>query len=253
MTDSKFPRWNFGLAGRHLPEVLRGGDRVIPLCLSIAAVALLGVTPAAADSCEALASLSLPHATITLAEAVSSAGWPMTVTGRTGSPHAPFCRIAATIKPTSDSDIKVEVWMPSIRLERRFSGRGQRWMVGGNQLQHDGQCALQRIRYRFDRYWPCWQQRQFRVRASGKANRLRVPVGARDDHGIQVHHRGFLRRCAAFFVLERLLGRRQARSERGAALPRRFRRHRRWIAGRQLDGPRSASHLGCTGGAQGRC
>src|ERR1700723_281387 len=93
--------------------MLRGGDPVSPFCLSIAAAALLGVTPAAADSCEALAKLSLPHATITLAEPVNSVGWPVTVTGRTGSSHPPFCRIAATLKPTSDSDIKVEVWMPA--------------------------------------------------------------------------------------------------------------------------------------------
>jgi feruloyl esterase len=81
--------------------------------LSIGAAALMAVTPAAADFCEGLAKLTLPHATITSAEPVSSAGWPVVVNGRAVSSHPPFCRVAATLKPTGDSDIKVEVWMPA--------------------------------------------------------------------------------------------------------------------------------------------
>jgi feruloyl esterase len=104
--------------------MLRGGDPLSRICLSLAAAALIAVTPAAADSCEALANLSLPHATISLDEPVSSTGWPVTVTGQTRSSHPPFCRIAATLKPTGDSDIKVEVWMPASDWNGDFQAVG---------------------------------------------------------------------------------------------------------------------------------
>ena len=35
-----------------------------------------------------------------------------------------FCRVAATLTPSSDSDIKIEVWLPTCRLEREVPGRG---------------------------------------------------------------------------------------------------------------------------------
>jgi hypothetical protein len=99
-----------GIIRRMLAHVSRnrGGDSGEPSLSVDCCVALLSVTPAPADSCEALTNLSLPATTITLAESVNSAGWPVAVTGRTGS-HSPFCRIAATLKTTADSDIKVEV------------------------------------------------------------------------------------------------------------------------------------------------
>src|SRR6202167_3617481 len=76
----------------------------------------------AAPSCETLANLALPHATVTLAQA-EGAGQLTLPTGAVptfpGFPAPNFgnlpaiCRVAATLKPTSDSDIKVEVWMPA--------------------------------------------------------------------------------------------------------------------------------------------
>ncbi len=35
-----------------------------------------------------------------------------------------FCRVAATLTPTSDSEIGIEVWMPAVDLERKFEGVG---------------------------------------------------------------------------------------------------------------------------------
>ena len=54
-------------------------------------------------------------ATITLAETVA-AGRFTQANGRGGGPFATlpaFCRVAATLKPTSDSEIKIEVWLPA--------------------------------------------------------------------------------------------------------------------------------------------
>jgi hypothetical protein len=66
--------------------------------------------PAAAQGveCEQLASVQLTNASITLAQRYPSG--PFT-SGRTFQVPA-FCRVAVTARPTADSDIKVEVWLP---------------------------------------------------------------------------------------------------------------------------------------------
>jgi feruloyl esterase len=62
---------------------------------------------AAALSCEQLASLALPHVAITSAQAVSAGATPR-------APEGPaICRVTATLTPTSDSDIKMELWLPA--------------------------------------------------------------------------------------------------------------------------------------------
>ena len=74
---------------------------------------------AAAATCESLASLSLPDATITSAQVVAAGEFVPPSGGRAGrgaNPFKdlpPFCRVVATLTPTSDSDIKVEVWLPA--------------------------------------------------------------------------------------------------------------------------------------------
>src|SRR5271170_6531348 len=77
-------------------------------------LAVLTCLPAFAASCDSLARLSLPDTTITLAES----------TGKTAE-LPPFCRIAATLRPTSDSDIKIEVWLP-------ISGWNGKYQAVGN-------------------------------------------------------------------------------------------------------------------------
>src|SRR5271166_4532459 len=77
--------------------------------------------PLAAATCENLANLALPHATVTLAETVAAGQLslpPGVVPTFPGFPAPnfsklpPFCRVAVILKPTSDSEIKIEVWMP---------------------------------------------------------------------------------------------------------------------------------------------
>ncbi len=70
-------------------------------------LALTVTASASAATCESLTSLALPNATITSAQSTNSAG------AAGGSQVLPaFCRVSATIRPTSDSDIKIEVWLP---------------------------------------------------------------------------------------------------------------------------------------------
>ena len=81
-------------------------------------VLAVGGARAEAASCESLASVALPQTTVTAAETVAAgafvpAGPPPSALGRRLLAAAPaFCRVAATITPTSDSDIKIEVWLP---------------------------------------------------------------------------------------------------------------------------------------------
>ncbi|HEV3334494.1 MAG TPA: tannase/feruloyl esterase family alpha/beta hydrolase [Bryobacteraceae bacterium] len=79
---------------------------------------LLSAVPAAAASCDRLASLSLPHASITLAQSVAAgqfaapgSGGPVGAAAFRALPA--FCRIAATLQPVPDSAIRIEVWMPA--------------------------------------------------------------------------------------------------------------------------------------------
>jgi len=82
------------------------------------AVCALTVAPiAAASSCESLASLKIPDTTITTAESVAAGAFtPPGARGGRGAAQADlpaFCRVAATLKPSSDSDIKIELWVPA--------------------------------------------------------------------------------------------------------------------------------------------
>jgi feruloyl esterase len=98
---------------------------------SLSAIWLLAAAPAAAASCESLTSLTLPDTTITLAQPVA-AGEFTAPAGAANAPGGPapfkglpaFCRVAATLKPTSDSDIKIEVWMPASGWNGKFQAVG---------------------------------------------------------------------------------------------------------------------------------
>jgi feruloyl esterase len=92
----------------------------------VAFAALSGVgAAAAADTCTGLLNLALPDTTINAATPVDAGTF--TAPDGTSFPQFPvprFCRVAATLAPTSDSNIKIEVWLP-------YSGwRGGYWGTG---------------------------------------------------------------------------------------------------------------------------
>jgi len=70
----------------------------------------------ATTSCEGLTSLAFPDATITLAEIVER--------GPSDRAAVAHCRVTATLRPSSDSDIKIELWMPTANWNRRFQAVG---------------------------------------------------------------------------------------------------------------------------------
>ena len=84
---------------------------------------------AQAATCESLTSLKLPDTTITLAETVAAGAFKPPAGGRGGGAQAfadlpAFCRVAATLRPTPESDIKIEVWMPQAGWNGKFQGVG---------------------------------------------------------------------------------------------------------------------------------
>jgi feruloyl esterase len=87
----------------------------------------LGATTATTQSCANLASLSLPGTTITAAESVSAGSFtppPASGAARPLRDLPAFCRVAATLTPTSDSDIKIEVWLPTETWNGNFQAVG---------------------------------------------------------------------------------------------------------------------------------
>jgi feruloyl esterase len=84
---------------------------------------------AAAQSCEALTSLKLPDTTITMAQTVAAGAFTPPAGGRGGggaqfADLPAFCRVAATLKPSPESDIKVEFWLPAAGWNGKFQATG---------------------------------------------------------------------------------------------------------------------------------
>ena len=101
---------------------------------SLLSIVLFASLAGAAVPCETLSSLKLSNTTITTAELVEAGKFVAPGQARGAAPRGDnaaadgrggrgpqvsvyanlpaFCRVAATLKPTTDSEIKVEVWMP---------------------------------------------------------------------------------------------------------------------------------------------
>ena len=87
----------------------------------------------AATPCTGLKSVSIPNTTITMAESVPAGNFVPPAGGGGGGQRGAqpaalavpaFCRVAATLEPTSDSEIDMEVWLPE-------SWNGKFQFVGG--------------------------------------------------------------------------------------------------------------------------
>lgn len=93
-----------------------------------------------ASACSNLASLTLSAGTITGVEMVEAGGFvPPAAGGRAPSPEAVarvygqlpvFCRVTATLRPSDDSDIAMEVWLPASEWNGRFQAVGNGAFTG---------------------------------------------------------------------------------------------------------------------------
>jgi tannase/feruloyl esterase len=107
--------------------VARGGAFV-----AVALAAGFAIDAGAQTSCESLGSLALAGASVTSAATVASgafappAGLPQFLVGDAstykGLPS--FCRVQLTARPSSDSDIRVEVWLPATGWNGRLLSVG---------------------------------------------------------------------------------------------------------------------------------
>jgi feruloyl esterase len=77
-----------------------------------------------AQSCEGLAKLSFPTVSITLAKTVETGDFVPADGTRKISALPAFCRVAVELKPTSDSDIRTEIWLPVVGWNGKFLAVG---------------------------------------------------------------------------------------------------------------------------------
>jgi tannase/feruloyl esterase len=107
------------------------------ICAIGVLMSLSSVPAFAASSCNSLAMLALKDTTVTMAQLVPAGQFSPPGErqggGRGANPYkdlADFCRVAVTIKPTSDSDIKVEVWLPANGWNGKFQAVGNGGWAG---------------------------------------------------------------------------------------------------------------------------
>jgi feruloyl esterase len=104
-------------------------------CVSLSFLALAAATGsahAAPTSCEDLAKLALPHTEVTSATLVSAGAFTPPQGPGAGNPNnnriyatlPAFCRVKATSRPTPESDIKIEVWLPASGWNGRLQAVG---------------------------------------------------------------------------------------------------------------------------------
>jgi feruloyl esterase len=103
----------------------------------LAGAALLGVlitgNALAATPCEALTTVTLSNAKVTAAIAVAPGAFVPPSPGRGANAYAnlpAFCRVSATLTPSSDSDIKVELWLPISGWNGKFQAVGNGGWAG---------------------------------------------------------------------------------------------------------------------------
>src|SRR4051812_6458341 len=97
---------------------------------SVCALAVAAAVPSqslrAPTACDALAAVALPNGSITLAQLVDAGTFkaPDQADATAYRTLPRFCRVAATLTPSSDSDIHVEVWLPASEWNGKLQAVG---------------------------------------------------------------------------------------------------------------------------------
>src|SRR5512134_2271851 len=111
---------------QHLSSVLR------PCILAVAAMAAT-VVPSKAATCGSLSTALLPDIKVDLAVDVApgafvpppSPGQPAGAPAANPSANLPsFCRVTATVRPSSEAPIRIEVWLPANAWNSRLRAVG---------------------------------------------------------------------------------------------------------------------------------
>jgi feruloyl esterase len=88
---------------------------------------------AASAQCEDLEDLRLPAADVTSADMVDRGGFRLPDVREASTRFAavpPFCRVRVTARPSRDSDIKIEVWLPATGWNGKFQAVGNGGWAG---------------------------------------------------------------------------------------------------------------------------
>jgi len=96
---------------------------------------ILGLPSLSLASCEQLTRIALPEVRITAAQDVGPGSLALS-RDQFEIPDAPICRVAATLTPTPDSDIKVEVWLPKENWNGKYLAVGNGGWSGA--INHNG-------------------------------------------------------------------------------------------------------------------
>jgi feruloyl esterase len=105
---------------------MRYRPHLVGAAVGLFASVAIASTSAVASPCTNLQSLALQHATITSATDNTTGSFvvPGSTPPTTLSGLPAFCRVTATLTPSSDSAIKIEVWLPETSWNGRFLGTG---------------------------------------------------------------------------------------------------------------------------------
>jgi feruloyl esterase len=106
------------------------------VCAALAAAPMVVTAPMFAASCENLASVKLSNTSIIAAQTVPAGAF--TPPGNTANAPAlasynnlpAFCRVTATLTPSNDSEIKIEVWLPSSGWNSKLQSVGNGGWAG---------------------------------------------------------------------------------------------------------------------------
>jgi Tannase and feruloyl esterase len=109
---------------------------LLPAVFAASSLAWAADSGTLTSKCADLKHITLPNASITLAETIAAGTFsPPDLKAGEQVPHLykavpEFCRVLATVKPSADSDVKVEVWMPLQGWNGRFRGQGNGGFAG---------------------------------------------------------------------------------------------------------------------------
>jgi len=98
-------------------------NRRLPFSL-LAALLLSAQSTLAAQECEGLQKLASPTVSITLAKSIPTGEFTPPGANKPLARLPAFCRIAATLKPTADSAIGTEIWLPGDGWNGKFMAVG---------------------------------------------------------------------------------------------------------------------------------
>lgn len=113
---------------------MRSPACIISLVAVILPVVVMSAAPRQADpavACARVAEQQLPNTTIAAAQAITGGSFTAPGSNNAMTNLPPFCRVAGVIKPTSESNIQFEVWLPLQKWNGRFAGVGNGGWAGG--------------------------------------------------------------------------------------------------------------------------